>query len=103
MLSLYAYPIPGKDGFLLCEEHGGQLERKEVVLFNKASTEVSTPEHCWVCNKTLIRVFLIGFLPSFSFAYEYLIVTCNPCLACPGLPENGYDQAVVVTSAAAAI
>ena len=51
MFSLYDYPIPGKDGLPLCEEHGRQLELKEVVLFDKEATEASPPDHCWVCKE----------------------------------------------------
>ena len=41
MFSLYYYPIRGKSGLPLCEEHGRQLELKEVVLFDKVATELS--------------------------------------------------------------
>ena len=36
MFSLYDYPIQGKTGLPLCEEHGRQLELKVVVLDNVA-------------------------------------------------------------------
>jgi len=38
MFSLYDYPIPGKSGLPLCEDHGRQLELKEVVLLDNAAT-----------------------------------------------------------------
>ena len=50
MFSLGDYPIPGKHGVPLCQEHGKQLEMKEVVVFDKEATEVSPPDHCWVCE-----------------------------------------------------
>jgi len=50
MFSLYDYPINGKNGIHLCEEHGKQLELKEVVLYDKDATEKSPPDHCWVCE-----------------------------------------------------
>jgi hypothetical protein len=50
MFSLYAYPIPGKDGLPLCEQHGRQLERKEVLLYDEEATEISPPDRCWVCK-----------------------------------------------------
>jgi hypothetical protein len=49
MFSLNDYPIPGKDGLPLCEQHGRQLELKEVVLYDEIATEKSPPGHCWVC------------------------------------------------------
>jgi len=51
MFSMYDYPIPGKDDLPLCEVHGRQIELKEVVLFDKAATEASPPNHCWVCKE----------------------------------------------------
>jgi len=51
MFSLYEYPVPGKNGLPLCEEHGKQLELKEVVLFDKMATEAQPPDHCWVCKE----------------------------------------------------
>ena len=50
MFSLDDYPIPGKYGISLFQEHGNQLEMKEVVLFDIEATEVSPPDHCWVCE-----------------------------------------------------
>jgi hypothetical protein len=50
MFSLNEYPNSGEDGLPRCEEHGKQLEKKEVVLFDKEATEVLPPGHCWVCN-----------------------------------------------------
>jgi len=50
MFSLYEYPIQGKDGLPLCEEHGKQLEMKEVVLYDKEATEAFPPNHCWMCR-----------------------------------------------------
>jgi hypothetical protein len=35
LFSLYDYPIPGKDGLPLCEQHGRQLEVKKVVFHDK--------------------------------------------------------------------
>ena len=51
MFSLYGYPIPGKAGLPLCEQHGLQLELKEVVLYDEVATEKSPPDHCWVCKE----------------------------------------------------
>ena len=51
MFSLDDYPILGKTGLPLCEEHGRQLEMKEVVLYDKAATELTPPDHCWVCEE----------------------------------------------------
>jgi hypothetical protein len=51
MFSIYHYPILGKAGLPLCEEHGRQLELKEVVLFDKVATEMAPPDHCWVCEE----------------------------------------------------
>ena len=53
MFSLYDYPIPGKTGLSLCEVLGWLLELKEVVLFDKVTTELASPDHCWVCNDWL--------------------------------------------------
>ena len=50
MFSLYDYPIQGKDGLPLCEKHGKKLEMLEVVIFDREATELSTPDHCWVCG-----------------------------------------------------
>jgi hypothetical protein len=44
----YAYPIPGKTGLPLCQEHGRQFQLKEVVLYDEEATMVSFPDHCWV-------------------------------------------------------
>ena len=49
MFSLYAYPIPDKRGLPLCQDHGHQLELKEVVMYDLEATLVSPPDHCWVC------------------------------------------------------
>jgi hypothetical protein len=38
MFSLYDYPIPGKNGLPLCQEHGKQLEMKEVVVLDQQIT-----------------------------------------------------------------
>ena len=35
IFSLYEYPVSGKNGLPLCEEHGKQLELKEVLLYDK--------------------------------------------------------------------
>ena len=51
MFSLYEYPIPGKSGLPLCEEHGRQLAMKEVVFYDREATELSPPDHCWVCKE----------------------------------------------------
>jgi hypothetical protein len=37
----YAYSLPGKTGLPLCQEHGRQLELKEVVLLDEEATLVS--------------------------------------------------------------
>jgi hypothetical protein len=51
MFSLYKYPIIGKVGLPLCEQHGDQLELKEVVLYDEESTMLAPPDHCWVCKE----------------------------------------------------
>ena len=51
MFSLHEYPIPGKTGLPLCIEHGQQLERKEVVLYDKVAIEKTPPDHCWMCKE----------------------------------------------------
>jgi hypothetical protein len=51
MFSLYEYLILGKNGLPLCEEHGQQLELKEVVLYDKEASEIAPPDHCWVCEE----------------------------------------------------
>ena len=51
MFSLYDYPIPGKSGLPLCQEHGKQLEMKEVVVLDQTATELAPPDHCWVCEE----------------------------------------------------
>lgn len=51
MFSLGEYPIPGKDGLPLCELHDRQLELKEVVLIGQEATELTPPDHCWVCEE----------------------------------------------------
>jgi len=48
MFSLYDYPIAGEIGLPLCVEYGQLLELKEVVLYDKQSTELAQPDHCWV-------------------------------------------------------
>jgi hypothetical protein len=45
MFSLYAYPIPGKRGLPLCQEHGQWLELKEAVVYDEEATRVSTADH----------------------------------------------------------
>ena len=50
MFSLYDYPILGKDGVQLCEQHGRQLELKEVVVYDREAMEIAPPDHCWVCE-----------------------------------------------------
>lgn len=51
MFSLYEFPVPGKNGLPLCQEHGRQLESKEVVLFDRSTTEAFPPDHCYVCEE----------------------------------------------------
>jgi hypothetical protein len=51
MFSLDEYPIVGKRGIPLCQEHGRQLEMKEVVVLDRIATEIAPPEHCWVCEE----------------------------------------------------
>jgi hypothetical protein len=46
----YAYPLPGKTGLPLCQEHGRQLEVKEAVVYDEEASRVSTADHCWVCQ-----------------------------------------------------
>jgi len=50
MFSLYDYLIPGKDGLPLYKVHGKKLEMLEVVIFDREATELSPPDHCWVCG-----------------------------------------------------
>jgi len=50
MFSLYNYPIEGKDGMPLCQEHGKKLEMKEVVIIDRQATELRPPDHCWFCE-----------------------------------------------------
>ena len=50
MFSLYDYPIPDKNGLPLCQEHGKQLEMKEVVVLDSIATELAPPDLCWVCE-----------------------------------------------------
>jgi hypothetical protein len=50
MFSLNEYHILGKHGLPLCEQHGRQLEQKEVVLYDEEASEASPPDHCWVCK-----------------------------------------------------
>jgi hypothetical protein len=51
MFSLYEFPVSGKNGLPLCEEHGKQLELKEVVVFDQEATKASHPDLCWVCKE----------------------------------------------------
>jgi hypothetical protein len=48
MFSMGEYPIAGKDGLPLCEKHGQQLEKKEVVVIDNEATRIAPPDHCWV-------------------------------------------------------
>ena len=50
MFSLDEYPIACKRGIPLCQEHGKQLEMKEVVVLDHLATELAPPDHCWVCD-----------------------------------------------------
>ncbi len=50
MFALYDYPVHGKGGLPLCQEHGRQLELKEVVLYDEEATAAFPPDHCWVCG-----------------------------------------------------
>ena len=50
MFSLSDYPVSGKNGLPLCEKHGKKLEMLEVVIFDREATELSKPDHCWVCG-----------------------------------------------------
>jgi hypothetical protein len=47
----YAYPLLGKTGLPLCQEHGQWLELKEAVVYDEEATQVSTADHCWVCQE----------------------------------------------------
>jgi len=51
MVSLYEYSIAGKDGLLLCEKHGMQLEQNGLVVYDRKATEKTHPDHCWVCEE----------------------------------------------------
>jgi len=51
MFSLCDYPIEGKRGLPLCQEHGRQLEQKEVALYDEVATDVAPPDPCWVCKE----------------------------------------------------
>ncbi len=46
MFSLYDYPIAGKDGLPMIDEHGMYLEHKEVVVYDRKATEKAPPDHC---------------------------------------------------------
>jgi len=35
----------------LCQEHGRQLEMKEVVMLDHVATKLAPPDHCWVCEE----------------------------------------------------
>jgi hypothetical protein len=48
--SFGGYPTPGKDGIPLCQEHGRQLEMKEVVIYDAEASEAYPPDHYWVCE-----------------------------------------------------
>jgi hypothetical protein len=50
MFSFDDYSITGKRGLPLCQEHGKQLEMKEVVVLDQIATEMAPPDHCWVCE-----------------------------------------------------
>jgi len=50
MFSLDEYPIEGKRGIPLCQEHGRQLKMKEVVVLDQIETELAPPDHCCVCK-----------------------------------------------------
>jgi hypothetical protein len=50
MFSFGGYPTPGKDGIPLCQEHGRQLEMKEVVIYDAEASEAYPPDHYWVCE-----------------------------------------------------
>jgi hypothetical protein len=52
MFSQYNYPIQGKDGLSLCEEHVDKLEMLEVVIFDREAIELSPPDPCWGCLKS---------------------------------------------------
>jgi len=45
MFTLNDYPIPGKSGLPLCQEHGMQLEMKEMMMLDKVVTELAPPGH----------------------------------------------------------
>jgi hypothetical protein len=49
MFSLY--DIHGKRGIPLCQEHGHQLEMKEVVVIDSQATSKQPPDHCWACGE----------------------------------------------------
>jgi hypothetical protein len=50
MFSLGFYPVEGKDGIPLCEQHGRQLELKEVVVYDPETTKEYPATYCWVCE-----------------------------------------------------
>jgi hypothetical protein len=47
----YAYPLPGKSGLPLCQEHNQWLKLKETVVYDEEATRVSIANHCWVCQE----------------------------------------------------
>ena len=55
LFSLYDYPVPGKDGLPLCEEHGKKLEMKEVVILDREATELSPPDPCRKLTAALLQ------------------------------------------------
>ncbi len=55
VLSLYDYPIPGKDGLSICKIHGKKLEMLEVVIFDREATELSPPDPCRKPSAALLQ------------------------------------------------
>lgn len=51
MFSIGDYPLPGKRGLPLCQEHGNQLEQKELVAYDPDATKLSSASHCWICEE----------------------------------------------------
>jgi hypothetical protein len=41
----YSYPLPGKTGLPLCQEHGRWLKLKEAVMYHEEATGISPPDY----------------------------------------------------------
>ena len=55
MFSLYDYPVQGKDGLRLWEEHGKKLEMLEVGFFDREATELRPPDPCRKLSAAILQ------------------------------------------------